>query len=604
MMDRRRLGSPRARLKVAMYLLTVFVGICICGSAAADMYPRQPGIELQKYSFDVTLSDTSDELSVNDTIDVGFTADGIRSIDLDLCNLISEPRPAGPLGPCLTPRPRPPRGAAAPDGPSPSSVGKGMTVTAVVAGDQPLEFQHSHDRLHIVFPKPSRAGEQFTFTIRYHGVPAAGLFIGKNSFGDRVFFTDNWPNKARNWLATIDHISVKAPKTISVTAPRRYEVISNGLLKEQVDLPGDVRRTVWEESMPIPSWQFSLGVAQMAVEYFGARGDVHFSAWLFPQNRDAGLKAVAPLTQSVFDFYSEHIGPYAYEKLAQVEATGEGGATEPATTIFYYSGFGPLSHEMAHHWFGDSVTERDWDDVWLSEGFATYFALLYAEHKEGRDAFLRGVQQSGKAAVNYALAHPTDTIVHNNLANDSDVFFNSTQIYEGGAMVLHSLRGVLGDQNFWAGIRLYSSRYRNASATTDDFRKAMEDACHASRKCPPDGEDLSWFFREWLNRGGIMQLEGTWHYDPEARQLKVTLDQMQAQGLYRMPMEVSITLPAQATSAESSSSVTSGGVRKTVKVLLDAQHNVATFPLDAAPLEVQLDPNTWVPLMRATFEQQ
>ena len=479
-----------------------------------------------------------------------------------------------------------------------------MTVTEVVAGDRPLEFQHSHDRLHVVFPNPSRAGEHFTFTIRYHGVPAAGLFIGKNSFGDRVFFTDNWPNKARNWLATIDHISVKAPKTISVTAPRHYQVISNGLLKEQVDLPGDLRRTVWEESIPIPSWQFSLGVAQMAVEYFGSHGDVPFSAWLFPQDRDAGLKVLVPLTQSVFDFYSEHIGPYSYEKLAQVEATGEGGATEPATTIFYYSGFGPLSHEMAHQWFGDSVTESDWDDVWLSEGFATYFALLYTEHSEGRDAFLRGVREARKSAVNYVLAHPTDTIVHNNLSNDSDVFFNATQIYEGGAMVLHSLRGVLGDRNFWAGIRLYSRRFRNGSATTDDFRRAMEDACHTSHECPPDGDDLSWFFREWVNRGGVLQLKGTWHYDAETHQLQVELDQAQPQGLYRMSVEVSITLPASATAAESSSPHTSPGARKTVKVLLETRHTVARFSLDAAPMDVQLDPNTWVPLMQATFEKQ
>ncbi len=204
---------------------------------------------------------------------------------------------------------------------------------------------------------------------------------------------------------------------------------------------------------------------------------------------------------------------------------------------------------MAHQWFGDAVTESDWDDVWLSEGFATYFALLCTEHNEGHDAFLRGVRESSKAAVNYALAHPTDTIVHNNSANDSDVFFNSTQIYQGGAMVLHSLRGVLGDRNFWAGIRLYLSRFRNASATTDDFRQAMEDACHASHECPPDGDDLSWFFRDWLHRGGLMQLKGTWHYDPETKQLEVALDQMQTQGLCRMPVEIGITLPASATSA-------------------------------------------------------
>jgi len=463
--------------------LTLAFMAAVSANSAADMYPRQPGIKILKYSFDVALGDESDELTVKDTIDVQLIVDGVRGIDLDLCQLVTTPHDPDRLNPCLVPQPRPPRGEQAPPAPSapPTSVGFGMTVTAVAAGDKHLEFNHQNDRLHIGFPVPIHAGQKLTIVVSYHGKPATGLFIGKNKYGDRVFFTDNWPNKARNWLATIDHISVKAPKTISVMAPRKYQVISNGLLKEQTDLPGDLRRTVWEESLPIPSWQFSLAVAQMSVNYFGHADDVQFSAWLFPQDREVGLKALDPLTQSVFEFYRSHIGPYAYEKLAQIEAAGSGGATEPATTIFYYSGFGAAAHEMAHQWFGNAVTEADWDDVWLSEGFATYFNLLYTEHQQGRDAFLNGVRRSRTAAVSYSLAHPADTVVHNNLQNDSEVFSNSTQIYQGGAMVLHTLRGVLGDEKFWAGIRLYSSRFRNASVTTDDLRHAMEDSCQGSR---------------------------------------------------------------------------------------------------------------------------
>ena len=568
--------------------------------AAADQYPRQPGIKILKYSFDVTVGDASDEITVADTIDLQFLADGVRSLDLDLCNLITSAVPPDRLNPCLVVPPRPRRGEPQP--PAPSSVGKGMTVTAVLSAGQPLTYEHRNDRVHITFPTPSHAGEKFTFTVSYHGVPAAGLFIGKNRYGDRVFFTDNWPNRARNWLATIDHISIKAPKTVRVMAPSHYQVISNGALKEQVDLPGDLRRTVWEESQPIPSWQFSLGVAQMAVEHFGREREVPLSAWMFPQNREAGWKAVDPLTQSVFEFYRDHIGPYVYEKLAQVEATGAGGATEPASTIFYYGGFGPLSHEMAHQWFGDMVTESDWDDAWLSEGFATYFALLYTEHQDGRDAFVQGVRRTREVAIKYALAHPSDTVVHDNLAHDSDVFFNGPQIYQGGAMVLHMLRGVLGDQIFWAGIRLYSSRFRNGSATSEDFRHAMEDACQASGQCPAHAEDLSWFFREWLHRGGILQLNGSWHYDAAAKLLRITMDETQTQGLYQMPVQVGITLPAPASATPGSA-----GAMPQVQIVslwLDQQHNTLDVPLAAAPTEVQLDPDLWLPMMQAEFKPE
>jgi aminopeptidase N len=610
MAERPKINSCRVRFGLWEFLLAVTALITIVSAnCMADMYPRQPGIKISKYLFDVTLGDESDELTVKDTIDLQLLADSVRGLELDLCQLVVTAHAPDHLNPCLVPQPRAPRGEQASlPSPAPTSVGFGMTVTAVTIGDKELEFRHQNDRLHIGFPQPTRAGQKLTLIVSYHGKPATGLFIGKNKYGDRVFFTDNWSNKARNWLATIDHISVKAAKTISVTAPRKYQVISNGLLKEQTDLPGDLRRTVWEESLPIPSWQFSLAVAQMSVNSFGRADNVQFSAWLFPQDRDAGLKALDPLTQSVFDFYSSHIGPYSYEKLAQVEAAGSGGATEPATTIFYYSGFGAAAHEMAHQWFGNAVTEADWDDVWLSEGFATYFNLLYTEHTNGRDAFLNGVRRTRAAAVNYALAHPADTVVHNNLQNDSEVFFNSTQIYQGGAMVLHTLRGVLGDQKFWAGIRLYSNRFRNASATTDDFRHAMEDACHASGDCAAENEDLSWFFHEWLNRGGILDLKGNWHYDAQTKQLQVVLDQAQTQGLYRMPIEIGITVPFSVTSQPEAAGRRVGQTPTTLQtriatMLIDKQHNVLTTAVDTEPSDVQVDPNLWVPMMQVAFEK-
>jgi aminopeptidase N len=576
----------------------------------ADQFPRQPDIKVLHYSFDVTLSDSSDAMMVTDKIDIRLLADGVSGINLNLCNLITKPKQPDRMNPCLQPVPRVRnRQGGAPVAPAvslPTSVGRGMTVTAVTVNGEALSYEHRYNLLHVRFPAGLRAGQTFSFTVSYHGIPAAGIYVGRNKYGDRVWFTDNWPNKARNWLATIDHISVKAPKTITVTAPQGYHVISNGLLKEEIDLPNRLRRTIWEESEPIPSWQYSLGVGAMAVQYFGKFHGTEFSAWVFPQDMETAFPIFDHETASIFEFYADHVGPFSYKKLAHVEATGAGGATEPATTIFYYgNSFGAVAHEMAHQWFGDAVTERDWDDVWLSEGFATYFALLYTEHQDGRDAFLAGVKRARDAAISYELAHPDDTVVHQNLQNDSNVFSNSTQIYQGGAMVLHTLRGVLGNDIFWDGIRLYYSRFRNGSASSDDLRHAMEDACHAAGNCPSDHEDLSWFFHEWLNRGGILQVNGSWHYDAVSKELHVTLDQTQSQGLYRMPVEIGIVVPpVSGAPSEAPPGRSPQPEMQKATILLDKRESSLTIPLDVAPSAVQLDPDLWIPLMQATFEGQ
>lgn len=561
----------------------------------ADSYPRQPGVDLRDYAFDVTLGDASNEISVRESIDLAFTADGVRTLDLDLCNVIAAP-PADPREPCQVPRRR---GQSADEAAATaaSNIGRGMVVTEVASGHTPLTFRHAGNKLSITFARPSRKGERTTISLAYRGVPAAGLLIGKNRYGDRVFFSDNWPNRGRNWLATIDHVSVKATKAISVTAPAHYQIVSNGRLTSSIDRPGDLRQTTWREAVPVPSWQFALGAAPLAVHNVDQRGDVAFSVWLAPQNTTTDFKVLAARNASAFDFYSERIGPYPFEKLAHVEASGGIGAYELASSIFYNGDFDAMTHEMAHQWFGNSVTEADWNDIWLSEGFATYFALLHTEHTEGRDAFLKSLRRMREGAVKYALAHPADTIVHKNLAHDSDVLANGAQIYLGGAMALHTLRGVVGDERFWAGVQLYYKRHRDGSATTDDFRRAIEDACREGGDCPAEASDLSWFFDQWLRRGGLPRVSGDWHYDLAAKALQITLTQEQTQGWYRIPATIAVTLSPGPPPASGPPAPT----EKLSKIVLDGRRTTLTIPLDGPPADVRLDPDTWVPLMQADF---
>jgi aminopeptidase N len=579
---------------------------------AADTYPRQAGIKVIRYTFEITLNDVNDELTIRDTVELQIVTASTTAVDFDLCHFNATVRnpqlPNGTQDPCAEPT------GGGTDGAAPPTGGKGMTVTAVTSGTEPLAFQHRSDRLQVNLPRRLAPGDHFAFTISYHGVPATGILIAKNKYGDRGFFSNPWPNRARNYLATIDHPSMKAPVTTTVTAPRHYQVISNGRMTEESDLPANLRQTTWKESTPICTWQISLAVAPFAVEHFGEYHGIPLSSWVFPQEKDAGLAAFRAHTHPILEFFIDRIGPYSYEKLAQVQANGVEGGMELASNIFYgYGADGPgrqlIAHEMAHQWFGNSVTESDWDDVWLSEGFATYFALLYQEFKDGHDSFLEGVKRSKDLAIRYALANPQSTIVHDNLADISQVIANDAQIYQGGAQVLHNVRGVIGTDTFWSGIRRYYSRFRNSNATSDDLRRAMEDACaEAADNCPTIGRDLGWLFRQLLNRGDVMQVRGTWHYDAGAKLVQVTIEQTQPSEPYRMPIEIAITAKPSEAGSPDAQRAGQGAFRPQPVELLETlqvaeRHHVCTFRLDAEPVAVTLDPNASV-LMHASFEKE
>ncbi len=239
-------------------------------------------------------------------------------------------------------------------------------------------------------------------------------------------------------------------------------------------------------------------------------------------------------SRRALQFFISNIGPYSYEKLANVQATGFGGGTEYASAIFYgekgvSSGRGPVVHEIAHQWFGDSVTERDWDDVWLSEGFATYFALLFTEHDEGRDAFVEGLKRSRSQMLQLEQKLPDTPVIHRNLADMSKVLNNL--VYQKGGWTLHMLRNDVGTVNFWTAIREYYRRYRNGNASTADLRAVFEQV---------SGKPLEGFFTQWLNRPGVPKIEGSWRYDAAKKQVEVTLTQTQAAEAYRVTVDVGV----------------------------------------------------------------
>jgi aminopeptidase N len=508
----------------------------------ADTYPRQPGVDAIHYVFRLTITDANNEIAGESTATVKFVAAGLKELVLDLTS---------------------------------ASAGKGMTVSAVTCNGQPVQFTHSADRLHIPLAQPPRAGDEVQCTTTYRGIPGGGLRLIDNIHGERTAFSENWPNNARQWLPMIDHPYDKATGEFIVTAPAHYQIVANGLLVEELDLPGDVRRTHWKQSVPISSWLYALGMARFSAHHYATVRGISLQSWVFPQDRERGQAAFETTGRQAFEYFSDHIGPYVYEKLAHVEAAGLGGGTEHASAIFYGErgvtvGRAPVVHEVAHQWFGNAVTERDWDDVWLSEGFATYFTLLYTEQYEGRDAFVAGLKRSRNSILDLEKKLPDTPIIHRNLSDMRRVL--NQIVYQKGGWTLHMLRGLIGTENFWTGIREYYRRYMNQNTSTDELRRIME---------ATSGKDLGWFFSQWLTRSGVPKLTGTWQYDAASKQVKVQIAQSQTGEPYRLPLEIGLTMPG-------------APAMRVEKVELTGASGSFTFTADAEPTDVVLDPNTWM----------
>ena len=517
----------------------------------ADTYPRQTGIDAIHYAFRLSVSDASDEIVGESTVTLKFLLDKVGDVQLDLTS---------------------------------PAAGKGMTVQSVRRGgvselpgpaSDALLYTHLNNRLRLVLPSVSKAGQEFTFTVRYRGIPASGLLHGVNIHGERTIFANNWPNQIRNWLPMIDHPYDKATGEMIVTAPAHYQVVSNGVLIEESDRPNHMRLTHWRQSVPIASWLYTLGVARFTSHHAGMASGTPVQTWVFPQDRDNGVRLFEDLSRRAMNFFVTHIGPYPYEKLANIQATGFSGGTEYASAIFYgekgvSAGRGPVVHEIAHQWFGNSVTERDWDDVWLSEGFATYFTLLFTEHDEGRDAFVDGLARSRDQILQFEQRLPDTPVIHRNLADMSKVL--NSFVYQKGGWVLHMLRAEVGTERFWTAIREYYRRYRDQNASTAEFRAVVEQV---------SGKELGWFFSQWLTRAGVPKVEGSWRYLPTRKAVEVTLTQISAGEPFRLPIEIGI--------------IAKTGEEPTVeRVELTGRTATRTITVDAEPAAVTIDPDTWL----------
>ena len=462
----------------------------------------------------------------------------------------------------------------------------GLDVDSVLVNARRVDVARADDL--VLLPLPPGARDTLTVRVAYGGVPDDGLIIRQDSAGRWTYFGDNWPNRARHWLPTVDHPSDKATVSWWVSAPASETVVANGTrVSEHVTSPlrpGGVPRRIseWNEIRPISTYLMVIAAAPLVETPLGETACglgsvsrcVPQMVYTAPEqaNYMPGPFTAAP---GIVQFFSQLIAPFPFERLAHLQSSTRFGGMENATEIFYADeafrrhtmNDGLISHETAHQWFGDAVTEADWPELWLSEGFATYFSALWAEHAHGDSAFRATMAGIRRRVLNdrRVAALPVIDTAETNLMALLDA--NS---YQKGGFVLHMLRRTLGDSAFFRGLRIYFHAHEFGNATSDDLRRALEQS---------SGQPLGWFFDQWLRRPGFPELTVRWTYDAAAHAARVTVEQGDRFGYYRAPLTLEFRDGA--------------GHAQRATVPLDAAAETAVsvpLHLQGAPVAVDADP--------------
>jgi aminopeptidase N len=486
--------------------VSLFIFLITGALSAKDKYPVSQETDILHYSFRISLNDSTDQIEGEAELTVNLIGSGSK-INLDLKGI--------------------------------NETGKGMVIKRVTTGSLELAFGHLKDRLTIAIPDSVKIPGAFTLKVEYSGIPADGLIISRNKNGDRTFFADNWPDRARHWLPCVDHPSDKATVEFLVSAPEKYKVVSNGVLAGNYPEKsvGGTRFwiTHWKEEVPIPTKVMVIGVADFAWEVAGYSKGIPVQSWIYAPDYRAGFLDYEPATD-ILTYFQDLIGPYSYEKLANVQSKTMFGGMENSGCIFYYEKsvtgknnlHSLLAHEIAHQWFGDAVTEKDWHHIWLSEGFATYLEACYADSMIPGKNLADNMAGMRKDVIRY-YERTSKPVIDTTITNFMQLL--STNSYQKGAWFLHMLRQDLGEGTFWKGIRQYYATYRDKNTTTSDFQLVMEGV---------SGRNLSYFFKQWLEIPGQPVIKCSWTQKKKTGEIEIEIEQMQDHFpfVFNLPIEV------------------------------------------------------------------
>jgi aminopeptidase N len=383
-----------------------------------------------------------------------------------------------------------------------------LTVDSIKTGNSFLQFNHLNNKLTIILNRTYNPGEQIQMIIFYRGLPVPtgyGSFVFGTNINTPVIWTLSEPFGASDWFPCKNSPDDKADSSkMRIKCRNDFTAVSNGILESVTDNTDSTKTYEWKCNYPIANYLISLAVTNYEVykNYFkytpaDSMPVVHY---IYPQNLN-GLKSQLDRTVDMLEFFSSKFGlyPFINEKYGHVQF-GEYGGMEHQTVAsmgLFYDGI--MAHELAHQWFGDKITCRNWQNIWLNEGFATYSEALYNEHLYGKliyDDFISYKMLEAKRA--------RSSIYVQNPTNINEIF-DADRSYSKGCVVLHMLRGVTGDTVFFRVLRKYSSDTALAfkTAVTEDFQSNAESVY---------GSSLAYFFQEWIYGENYPKYMINWSY--------------------------------------------------------------------------------------------
>jgi aminopeptidase N len=476
----------------------------------------------------------------------------------------------------------------------------GLTIQSVTVNKSPAKFDTKDDKLIIPLATPAHAGEKFDVNIRYEGKPSKGLYfiLPDKDYPDRPkqVWTQGESEDTRYYLPTYDYPNDRLTTETILTVPASWITVANGKLISVTDAANGMKIWTWKESVPSSTYLITIVAGEFDEVKDTWRGiPVTYYA---PKGRGDRLSINYNRTPQMIELFSKKLGvDYPWEKYAQsmVDDFVAGGmenssATTNTSTSLQHPKLAPeyltgqddlISHELGHQWFGDLVTCKDWGDIWLNEGFATFMETVWSEAHFGKDQadYERWIAVRGW----FEQANLFDKPIVRHDFNDSGEFDGNA--YTKGGWVLYMLRHQLGEDAFYRGLKHYLEVNRGKNVVTADLAKAIEEATHTN---------VDQFFSQWLYGAGAPKFDLSYKYDDAKHEVALTVKQTQKiegrVGLFRIPTEVEIT-------------TASGPKLFPITVSGEKDTAIFTFPADSAPLMVLFDKGGHV-LKSADFHKE